>query len=476
MDAKGNGIAGVKLDVVNLAGPDPIVMDDETDLQGYFQATLPAGLYDVVFEPPAPPVATLLPAELESLLVLGVADVGVIELELGVSLSGRLLDTSLVPVSNVDLDVRDPSLGRDILLLDDNTDALGQFTIVVPRRPVELQIDPSTVLPGTGLLAPQELELDLDVSSDLGDIQLQPGFRMSGLLLDPLGLPVVNADFDFEDTTSGVDIYTPGDNTDAFGIFQVTVPAGTYDVEICPPLSSMLVPRTFGQAVVQSDVAAGIVSLGSGILLTGNITDCFGLPVQGVDLDLRTVPNLQGVPLCNDNTDASGNYAVVVAPGTYHVFYYSPTLGTGGFKAAVSVFADTTLDASIACCPEPGEVRIENGSGLNPVLLTAQTSPSIGSEMSFQVDATGFAPGPVFVVASRSLLAGLPSQAGEFLINPLSQTAFSLGGMHTGAPLLLTGRIPPSSELCGRELFAQALLVQGLSSQLTNALALTVGQ
>jgi len=476
VDAKGNGIPGVKIDVKNLAGPDPIVMDDETDAFGNFEATLPAGFYDVMFEPPAPPLATFLPAEIESILVVGVIDVGTIGLELGVSLTGRLLDTNLVPVVNVDLDVRDPSVGGDILLLDDNTDALGTFTIVVPTRPIELQIDPTTALPGTGVLAPQELELEPLANVDLGDIMLLPGFRISGLLLDHLGFPVANADFDFEDNTSGRDIYTPGDNTDAFGLFQIIVPQGTYEVSICPSLSYLLAPRAFRGVVVQGDRNAGIVTLNPGVLLTGTITDCFGMPVQGADIDLRSVPQLERVLLCNDNTDAVGNYAVVVPPGTYHVFYGSNSLGTGGFNAAVRVFSNTVSDGSIACCPGPGDVWIENGSGVNPVLLTTLNVPTVGSDLHFRIDATGITPGPVFVVGVPSLLSGLPSPAGEFLVNPLYQRAFTLSAVHSGAPLELTVGVPPDSAVCGRMLYAQGLLIEGLSGVLTNALALTAGQ
>ena len=474
VDANGFGIAGVKLDVQDLAGLDPVVENGVTDALGNFEATLPAGLYRIVFEPPVPPLSTHLPGEIESLLVSGAVSVGTIALEPGVSVSGRLVDASFVPVANVDLDVRNEATGEEILLLNDNSDPFGLFTIVVPIGSIGLQIDPSPVLPGFGVFAPQELALSTPFNLDLGDVILQPGFTASGVLLDPSGLPVPNADFDFEDSLTGAEIYTPGDNTDAFGFFSIIVSEGLFDIQICPPEGTLLVSRRFHDVPVNDTVNAGLVGLDFGVLLSGTVVDCVGGPVAGVDLDVRNDATGIGVPLCGDNTDEFGFYSVVVPTGVYDLIFTSFDLGTGALNNNVSVFGNTLSNANLPCCP-PGEVAVRNGSGVNPLAFSASNSPSLGGTLQLEIDASGHSPGVVIVVARYGALSGVQTGAGELLIDPTAQAAFTLMAGHTAGVTALSGSVPLDPLLCGKSIHAQALIFGDPGAQYTNALELTAG-
>lgn len=470
----GAGIAGVRIDVENLAGPDPTVQNDTTDAFGNFAAIVPAGLYRVILRPPSPPATTFLPGEIESLFVVGVTDMGVITLGTGVTLSGRLVDFSGVPVTNVDLDVVDESLGEDILVLNDNSDPLGLFTVVVPIGPISLQVDPSTVPPGTATLAPREIALTMFSETHMGDIVLQPGFVATGVVLDPIGFPVVNADLDFDDSTTGLSLYTPGDNTDGFGVFSVVVPVGIWDIRICPPPGALLVSKTFENFPLTGDLSTGVLFLEAGVQLSGTVVDCVGVPVQGADIDVRDSFTTIGVSLCNDNTDSSGNYAVVVPTGVFDILFTSNELGTTSQNSDVPVGASTVSNGILPCCPT-GSVTVVNGSGANPVALQALTVPTIGAALDLEIDAAGHAPNFVGVFAFSDPLAPLPTPAGELMVHPGSSPLFQLARPHLGGPTSLNGSIPLNSALCGRTIHAQGVILGAPGPRLTNALQISVG-
>ena len=54
-----------------------------------------------------------------------------------------------------------------------------------------------------------------------------PGFLMTALVRGPGGAALENVDTDVLDSLTGAQLYTPGDNTDEFGLVDVVVPAGT---------------------------------------------------------------------------------------------------------------------------------------------------------------------------------------------------------------------------------------------------------
>ncbi len=351
VDSMGVGIAGVDLDVQNLGGGgDPTPLNDGTDALGFFDMTVPAGLYLITFNPPAPPASTSLVLEVDNVVILGVTAMGDVMLPQGVALTGRTTNSSGLPVAGVNLDLIDLDTGDDLTLVGGSTDLFGNFSIAAPFGDVELRMDTTPV--AGPLLAPHAISVTLTSSTNLGDVVLQPGLLVSATVVGPGGVPVDNADVDVIDLASGEQRYTPGDNSDSSGFVDFVVPAGFYDFEICPRFADRLVGHTVSDAVVSGPLNLGVLPLQAGFIFAGTVTSHTGATVQGVDVDVRNALG-QSVTLCGDNTNGNGDYAVLVPAGTWNV-NFSPSfvlpLGSST-QMGVSVVADTALNSILAACP-----------------------------------------------------------------------------------------------------------------------------
>ncbi|MGA0869171.1 MAG: carboxypeptidase-like regulatory domain-containing protein, partial [Planctomycetota bacterium] len=112
----------------------------------------------------------------------------------------------------------------------------GVFAFVLNPGTYDISIDP-----GVAGVAPMQLfGVQVAGLTNLGTIQLQVGYTISGQIVDPAGLPVFGVDTDVRDAVTGARLFTPGDNTDLTGLFSVTVPAGTYRFDIRPPADPLL--------------------------------------------------------------------------------------------------------------------------------------------------------------------------------------------------------------------------------------------
>lgn len=380
VDALGNGVAGVDIDVDNLgSGGDPDVFNDGTDAGGFFTTTLSSGgVFAVLFRPPAG--TTHLVAELNPVVVVGTVDLGTIALPPGVSLSGRVVRSGSIPVAGVNLDVLDAGSGELLFTPHDTSDAFGNFSVNVPDGvPLDVRFKTAGVVGVT--LAPREIPLTPAGNTGLGDVALAPGFVLSGTVRRPSGAAVAGLDLDLFDPATDAEVYTPGDSTDSLGLFSIVVAAGTYDVEICPAVSTLLVPRELLGVSVAASTSLGVLTLQSGVRLTGTIRDPASQPVPGVDLDVRTAPGGVSLFLCGDNTSASGVYAVVVPPGTYDLELKPPlALPLGrGFDLGVAVGGATTRNLDLPACPFPtpfGAGRAGSG-GFVPALGASGGAPRV---------------------------------------------------------------------------------------------------
>jgi len=361
----------------------------------------------------------------------------------------------------------------DALLQSDNVDAFGNFSLAVPPN-LLLQFEPRPPLVGQAY-APRELELHLSGDSDLGNVVVQPGVRVTGRVTDTTGAAAVNVDFDVLDPVTGEELYTPGDNTDGSGNFRLLIPAGTWDFEVCPPPGVALLATRAGSIPVPGDVNVGTLVLSPGFRMSGRVTDCAGRPVEGVDVDSIRLPGLTAVFLCHDSTDELGNYAVVVPPGSQAVVFRHPVLGTDVITG-LSPTADFVQDGGLDCCP-PGSVTSRNGGGSNPALYQSTTPPGIGDPWSATIDTTGFPAGVLALVGYAGPGAGIVIPgSGEVLIDHLSPRVFLQVLPHAGGPTAIGMTLPDSLELCGAFVATQALVFGGPTPVFTNALDLVVGE
>ena len=379
VDPNGVGVSAVNLDAYDLStGNQVTLLNDGTDGSGFFTTTIAPGLYRIVFKPPAPPLTTLLVREVNNVVVTGTKDMGVVALTRGVSLGGRSVNASGFPVANVDVDVVDQATDLQVPLQGDHTDAFGNFLIAVPKTPIGVQFRTDGISP---VLAPRTLEFTLAVDTSLGNVVLRPGFFLAGTVRRSSGSNVAGADTDVFDGVTGDKLFTPNDNTNSNGIFQVVVPAGNYGIEVCPKPADLLVGKEVLGVAVTQDTDVGLITLQGGVVLSGTIRDSLGAPVQNADVDLRSSTTGASVVLCFDNSSASGAYSVVVPTGTFDITYSPPGPGCSSnldpdVDPGVVISGNTVRNSVLTPLPVP----CSYGKG------ASTSTPSVSVESDWEAD------------------------------------------------------------------------------------------
>jgi len=227
---------GTPLPNVDLDFNDPdlgpiVTPGDDTGPDGTFAVKVPPGPYTVDFEPvPGDPHAARM---IDVVVEAPATDLGTIELEAAAFLTGRVIRASdLTPVEGADIDVIHPVQGKLLTPLDD-TDASGIFQVAVPPSAgYAVDIDPPA---GSGLIGvvldPVDVQMPM---TDLGDIALQQAMLLQGIVRDPLGNPLPGCDLDIFEAGTQNEIFTPNDDTDGSGFYQIPLAAGVYDVRAQP--------------------------------------------------------------------------------------------------------------------------------------------------------------------------------------------------------------------------------------------------
>ena len=147
---------------------------------------------------------------------------------------------------------------------------------------------------------------------------------ITGTVRNEAATGLANVDFDFIDLCSGDNIFLSGDKTAADGTFGIVVPAGTYDVHVTPAAGSALAATDLQDVVVSASVSLGVIILHPGRLVSGTVLTPALAPAAGVDLKFVDLATDHRVYLTKDLTNASGQYAVRVPPGTYDIDFRPP--------------------------------------------------------------------------------------------------------------------------------------------------------
>lgn len=203
-----------------------------TDAFGNFVVAAPKNAIALELDPSGVPLQTLLPRTLE---VNAAADVnlGTLTLQPGFVVSGHVqrLTTGL-PLANVDLDFKDLATGVTFSPANDNTNTLGNYSVVVPAGTYDIEF----AAPAANLLAAAALRNQVvDSHEAFANVALEPGAVVSGTVRSWDGTLQINADIDVYDRFTGEAIPTPGDNTSATGTYSVIVPLRTLRVVYRPP-------------------------------------------------------------------------------------------------------------------------------------------------------------------------------------------------------------------------------------------------
>ncbi|MBI5849492.1 MAG: carboxypeptidase regulatory-like domain-containing protein [Planctomycetes bacterium] len=339
-NAAGLGVAGVTLSFSNGANP----LNPISGANGYFAVVVPAGTYDIAFLPPSG--AGLAPRQLLDVAVLGTSNAGVIALQTGHLLQGHVVDALGAPVPNVDTQTIDTATGTTLFTPSDNSNLLGDFSVVVPAGTYEVQLRPGRAT----LLVPRAIDgVVVSGATNLGTQTLESGVLVTGMVLDGrTSLPIAGVDLDVESATTGETVLTPNDDTDVFGIYTLVLPNGLFHLSYDPPLAAPLLGLERFNVSIAPGAVLGTTTLRAGLVLTGLVTGPGGVPVAGADIDVEHAPGGQPVYTPHDDTDATGRFSVVVPAGSYRVTI-GPSFASGlvGVRSGViSLATNTTLPAT----------------------------------------------------------------------------------------------------------------------------------
>ena len=492
VDSNGQPVAGVNIVAKSLSGGgNGNIANAGTNAAGFFNATIDPGTYELTFEPPAPPAAVALVTVVDNVVVSGTNVMGNVVLGPAVHLSGRFVRAGGIPVQGVNLDIIDEATGDNLDLIGDTSNLNGEFNLAAPVGLIELRANTGPVL--TPVLAPTAFPVDTTANATLGDILLEPGFTVSAVLVSPSFLGVLNLDVDVVDSVTGAKLYTPGDNTDVNGFVDFVVPAGTYDLEFCPPPTTNWVALELPAVSIAAPTNLGLLTLAQGVRLSGTITSYLGAPVAAADVDARDAVTGQKILLCSDNANAAGQYEVVVPTGTLDVTFTPPDAERLGSSvvAGLAISANAVQNAVLPFC-DCGAARggsTTGTGGLTPLITATGGGLRLGSHgWTLQVSqGRGGARGVVGIGFGAACGAGLTaSQTPMGGVSLVSSRVHAVPFRLSGAPGVagvgsvdLQFDIPLDLTLLGSTLSAQAQIIDPAAAggrALTSVLCGTVCQ
>jgi hypothetical protein len=310
---------------------------------------VPAGLYRIVYRPIAG--QPLVP---EQLFNVEVAADTVIDVELrgGYFVEGTVTGPN-GPVVNADMDAEDSFTGERIYTLNDNTNGVGHYQIVLPPGTFDIDVTPQVfdrIVPGIqyGVVINNDLVLDFNLVS---------GSILSGTVTKSGGSGIPWVDIDVFYYSNGIKLFTPDDNTNQAGFFQMVIPHGNFNIEVEPPESLRLASAFFENFAFNADDSISPV-LDTAMYVTGTVIDSVGGTVPFVSVNPFTSSGGNLVFAPGNRTDFTGYYDILIPSDTYDLIYRPDSL-LGLLDSAVylnvPVFSDTTINVILGSA-EPDTV------------------------------------------------------------------------------------------------------------------------
>lgn len=170
-------------------------------------------------------------------------------------------------------------------------------------------------------LAPLCLSLSLLV------VESAQAANVSGFVRTSNGVGIPGIDLDIYDAVTGTEMVILDDDTDADGSFDFLVPDGRYLVRFQAPSGQPLVSLEF-----QDWMLAGLVNwdvtMELGAFLSGHVQSAGGASIGSADVRLYRLDREHDVHSPTDETNASGDFNVVVPLGTEILLTIKPPGGT----------------------------------------------------------------------------------------------------------------------------------------------------
>lgn len=418
----GAPMPGVNIDAIRLSNGNNITVDnDGTNGAGQFTSTLPADVYDLWFFPPAPPTTSHVTYVMRNVVVSGTKNLGTIQLQAGVFLSGTIRTTGGTPVSSLDLRVTDNVTGFEVPLMGNTTNAFGNFQVAVPKNSIEVFFDGGSAQPAFVLVS-QTHTLAPTVDTNMGTITMQPGYIVSGHVQRASnGLAVAGVDIDVKNTITGASLLLNNDNTNSLGNFSLILGAGTYDVDFAAPNALRLAGKRVASLAVNANTTVPTVALDAGALVSGIVKSFDNVIQVNADVDVYRQATGEIVPSFADNTSATGAYAVVVPIGTVEIAFRPPSYTVplaSDVRSNQVVTADTTINAFLPACAAANHygAGLAGTGGFVPNLATSGGTNRVGNP-NFAIAVSNGRGGATAVLVISGQSRSIPLLGGTLLVN-----------------------------------------------------------
>lgn len=276
---------------------------------GDYNVSLVPDIYTVVVTPAAPSDATHL-KETFSGQVVTVAMVGAdFVLTRGVQVSGTVFDNLSVFLDEfTDIEAILPANSPYFPPADVTTsDIDGTYTIgPVPIGTVTFDVE----APGdTGFPTQRFVRQIVGPTVETEDFTLALGFVLTGIILRDTGLP--EEDVEVKPVPTNGSLAPDDDDTDIAGVFEISLFAGTYDVQITPTTANLQLPEVVTITVIGPPLPL-FVTLTLGTILDGTVFEPDGFTFAP---DVRVqIPNVLGA---SDVTDGLGDYSFLAPIATH---------------------------------------------------------------------------------------------------------------------------------------------------------------
>ncbi len=374
----GAGVADVRVSFYN-STTDQWFSEIQTEQDGsYLSPPLTAGDYTLYFYPPC---STGLQAEQRTITVADQTTTLDLVLQPGGTVQGTITDPAGDPVANVHVDIFDPDISGDNWVNGTNTDAGGNYCMVVrfdhtydvnacPQCNGQQYLDQTTTID----------PLTTETPTVQVDFQLDTGGYIAGTVTaNGSGVGNVRVSFFDPDTNQWYwDVFTQPD-----GSYQSPMlPEATYDVGFEPPCDTGLLATTMtGAATVVKDQTVPLdYAPGSGGIIQGLVTDTQNTPLEWIhvyitDSDITNGNNWAG----GTNTGQDGRYCLVLpldhnydvnaCPNCSHDPYLDQSQSAG------------MLDSSTT--PVTVDFALQPGGWICGTVTDSANSPLAGVEVEF---------------------------------------------------------------------------------------------
>jgi hypothetical protein len=251
------GIGGCQMVTTNMLTGEIVVQLNalSATLTGQFSVLVPFGLYQIDIIPPT--LNAHAGKQLFGVIGTASTSLGLVRLAPAALLIGTVMGPG-GPVAGADIDVY--TTGNDKLFTPgDNTNAAGQFSVMVPFGAgvnYSVRVDPQ---PGSGLVGARTAPFAFAAQTNVGTINVAAGVPLTLSVRNADGGPVADAHLNMFDPATGAEIITPGNTADAAGNMVATVPIGTWNVKLQAPQGSLWAPVSMPNVPIGGPLTTTVV-------------------------------------------------------------------------------------------------------------------------------------------------------------------------------------------------------------------------